>query len=137
METIYCVIFSLSAASSAESGQDATCMTVVPDPIPGGEGGKVQAIKQGISLIKKDFLLYMATARGGKAKRNLMIRCLIDSLKNLKPTEDITKACNEAHNKITKLLDTCDPCSSLTMVPKYEYTLTKNFYIAQDFSKLQ
>lgn len=92
----------------------------------------VEVRKNGISLRHPDFLVYLATAPGGKALRNLMIPCLIKSRRELKPDDNITKACDSTHRKITQMLKAKYP--HLGTVPKYESTLAKDFRIGQDFS---
>ena len=108
----------VATSSTAKAETETLPEDASEDPLPGGSGGKIAALNHGVSLTHPDFLLYMAAVRGRKAKRNLMVPCLIESLRNLQPTDNITKACDEAHNKISELVKTNDPRSTFTMITK-------------------
>ena len=125
--------FYFSAANTDAVELLEACEVRVEDPLASRSGGLVKAQNQGVSISRRDFLLYMATVRGEKALRNRMVPCLIDSLRNLQPTDDIIKACKEANNKIWKLVK----AGSFDQIPEYDCTLTRDFFIGQDFSKLK
>lgn len=96
-------------------------------------GSREKAMKEGACLSNKhpDFLLYQAAASGGKALRQLMIPCLMESLGQLGPSDDFYQACLSANRKIQKELQTLDPDRVTGQLPKIESTLVKKFCIGK------
>lgn len=81
-----------------------------------------------------DFLLYMATAKGGKAVRNVMIPELIKSLTEMSPSDSAVEACDKANSEISKLLMTTkDPENQTGQLPILESKMVKKFCIGKDF----
>ena len=102
------------------------------DPSLVGISGQ-EAKRRNVCLVRKDFLLYMATVGGRDAIRNFMIPRLMSSLRELKPDECITQACIETNRKIERKINLDYPNYNLAMIPKFECTFTNRFCITQDF----
>lgn len=101
---------------------------------PTGESRRHQAMKDGVTLKHhRDFILYMATVSGGYALRYVMIPHLIDSLRELGPSDDIMQAFVQANEKIKNELKGLDPASITGQLPKVEFTSSKKFCIGKQF----
>lgn len=78
-----------------------------------------------IALTRNNCLLFMSTLYGGLAVRNVMIPSLVESMRQLSPSECITHAVIEAQHKIRKI------CPE--QKPEFRSTLDKKFCIGKDF----
>lgn len=86
----------------------------------------------GLGVKDPDFLLYYATTNGGLAYQNLMIPCLIESLRMLSPTDCMSVACMRASGRIDRY--TAEHClPDLCQIPKIELTFRKKFCIGKNF----
>ena len=117
-----CLSVSVTGAdSSRESTRSRT------DPTRPG-----QARNETITLkYHPDFLLYQATVSGSAALRHVMIPCLIDSLRELTPSDCMTQACLKSNKRISRELERLDPHNQCGQLPKYESTLKKKLCIGK------
>lgn len=65
-----------------------------------------------------------------------MIPCLIDSLKELSPSDSVLQACEKANEKIYTQLEELDFTKKYNQLPKIESTLKKKFCIGKRFLAL-
>jgi hypothetical protein len=100
------------------------------DPRPQNKK-KETAEEEGISLNKPEFLVYLATASGGYALRHLMIPCLMESLRELNPSDCLIDACQSANHRIENELKRGNFGPEIGQLPKIESTLTKKFCITK------
>jgi lipid A disaccharide synthetase len=89
-------------------------------------------ITTGVSLTADHFLLLMGSVRDGETVQ--MIPCLVESMKELKPTECIQQACVVTNNVIKRKQQKQLQGPGRNQLPIAQSTLRKKFCIGKDFS---